>query len=203
LKGAAFLVGRLLTRDMQFTPNEYIESVTLDKAFLHFRLNTVNMISAVLTQVHELTHVVPGAGQEGIYGTNQSGKGKKVIIEYSAPNIAKSFHVGHLRSTIIGAFLVNLYKACGWEVIGMNYLGDWGTQVRLHFPPFRSYYLWSRVVRADRYRVRKVRIARKTRKRRYSAPLRDLRPGQQGRRNRPHRQRKCRCLVQAHGRRRP
>ena len=43
--------------------------------------------------------------------------GKKVVIEYSSPNIAKSFHVGHLRSTIIGTFLANLYKACGWEVI--------------------------------------------------------------------------------------
>jgi len=52
-----------------------------------------------------------------------------VIIEYSSPNIAKEFHAGHLRSTIIGAFLANLYKASGWEVISMNYLGDWGTQV--------------------------------------------------------------------------
>ncbi|KAH6907722.1 arginyl-tRNA synthetase [Coprinopsis sp. MPI-PUGE-AT-0042] len=125
-----------------FTPNEYIESVVHDKAFLHFRLNTNNMIRAVLTQVHELTHVVPQnapAGGQGLYGTNNLGEGKKVIIEYSSPNIAKSFHVGHLRSTIIGAFLANLYKACGWEVTSMNYLGDWGTQFGLIASGFEKY----------------------------------------------------------------
>jgi arginyl-tRNA synthetase len=89
------------------------------------------MIREVLNQVDSLTHHTPSKLPE--YGSNESGKGKKVIIEYSSPNIAKSFHVGHLRSTIIGAFLANLYQACGWEVITMNYLGDWGTQVLVYF----------------------------------------------------------------------
>jgi arginyl-tRNA synthetase len=107
---------------VQFEPDDYIESVQADKNFLHFMCKTPTLTRLILDQVHSLT-------KSSQYGTNQTGAGKKVIIEYSSPNIAKSFHVGHLRSTIIGAFLANLYKACGWEVISMNYLGDWGTQV--------------------------------------------------------------------------
>lgn len=62
---------------------------------------------------------------------DQYGKGQKegrVIIDYSSPNIAKSFGIGHLRSTIIGQALYNIYEFLGWECIGENHLGDWGTQ---------------------------------------------------------------------------
>lgn len=62
------------------------------------------------------------------FGKSELGKGKTVIIDYSSPNIAKPFGIGHLRSTIIGAALYNLYKALGYEVVGDNHLGDWGTQ---------------------------------------------------------------------------
>ena len=62
------------------------------------------------------------------YGENEEGKGKKVIVEYSSPNIAKPMHIGHLRSTIIGDSLANVYDKLGYEVIRWNYIGDWGTQ---------------------------------------------------------------------------
>lgn len=62
------------------------------------------------------------------YGPVNTGQGKRVIVEFSSPNIAKPFHAGHLRSTIIGGFLANVHEACGWDVIRMNYLGDWGKQ---------------------------------------------------------------------------
>jgi arginyl-tRNA synthetase len=58
----------------------------------------------------------------------KKGAQKTVIVEYSSPNIAKPMHVGHLRSTIIGETLANLYDLCGYKVIRWNYLGDWGTQ---------------------------------------------------------------------------
>ncbi|KAJ6549186.1 hypothetical protein B0H10DRAFT_2129089 [Mycena sp. CBHHK59/15] len=121
----------------QFQPDEYIESITHDKAFLHFQCKSTTLIREVLTQVHTLTYLTPD--KIPCYGSNTSGQGKKVIIEYSSPNIAKSFHVGHLRSTIIGGFLANLYKACGWDVISMNYLGDWGTQFGLIATGFEKY----------------------------------------------------------------
>lgn len=56
------------------------------------------------------------------------GAGKKVIVEYSSPNIAKAMHVGHLRSTVIGDALANVYEALGYDVVRWNYVGDWGTQ---------------------------------------------------------------------------
>ena len=73
-------------------------------------LKTPSLVRAVLTQVHEPTYDAPSGKLE--HGTNTSGAGKKVVIEYSSPNIAKIFRVGHLRSTIIGTFLANVYKAC-------------------------------------------------------------------------------------------
>jgi len=127
-----------LTRSLlQFEPDEWIESVDHDKTFLHFALRTTTLLRLVLDQVHALTYATSSGQPE--YGANTSGAGKRVIIEYSSPNIAKQFHVGHLRSTIIGAFLANLYKTCGWEVISMNYLGDWGTQFGLIAVGFDKY----------------------------------------------------------------
>ncbi len=62
------------------------------------------------------------------YGRSQNGQGKTVVIDYSSPNIAKRFSVGHLRSTIIGQALYNCFQFQGWRAIGDNHLGDWGTQ---------------------------------------------------------------------------
>lgn len=65
------------------------------------------------------------AGQMGI---SQTGRGKTVCMDYSSPNIAKNFHVGHLRTTIIGNSLYKIYKKLGYNVVRINHLGDWGTQ---------------------------------------------------------------------------
>jgi len=62
------------------------------------------------------------------YGSGRAGNGKTVVIDYSSPNIAKPFGIGHLRSTIIGQAIYNIYKFLGWQCVGDNHLGDWGTQ---------------------------------------------------------------------------
>ena len=62
------------------------------------------------------------------FGSSDLGKDETVVIDYSAPNIAKPMHIGHLRSTIIGRSLCNIYKFFGYKVISDNHLGDWGTQ---------------------------------------------------------------------------
>jgi arginyl-tRNA synthetase len=65
------------------------------------------------------------------YGTNSNGLGNLAVVEFSSPNIAKPFHAGHLRSTIIGNFIKNVLDANGWSTLTMNYLGDWGKQYGL------------------------------------------------------------------------
>ena len=62
------------------------------------------------------------------YGSLADGSGKTIVIDYSSPNIAKPFHVGHLRSTVIGGALYRIFEKLGYKCVGINHLGDWGTQ---------------------------------------------------------------------------
>ncbi|EZF33202.1 arginine-tRNA ligase [Trichophyton interdigitale H6] len=76
----------------------------------------------------------------GLRDQRDASKGKKkVVVEFSSPNIAKPFHAGHLRSTIIGGFIANLYTILGWEVLKINYLGDWGKQYGLLASGYEKY----------------------------------------------------------------
>lgn len=78
-------------------------------------------------------------------GVEQPGKGKTVCMDYSSPNIAKNFHVGHLRTTIIGNSLYKIYGKLGYNVIRINHLGDWGTQFGKLITAYRK---WSSKVPA-------------------------------------------------------
>ena len=62
------------------------------------------------------------------YGGSDEGQGKTICIDYSSPNVAKNFHVGHLRTTIIGNSLNKIFTKLGYHVERINHLGDWGTQ---------------------------------------------------------------------------
>jgi arginyl-tRNA synthetase len=94
------------------------------KSFTYHTLRTINH-AARAARENPTSHTEA-------YGTNPAeGDGKHMLIDFSSPNIAKPFHAGHLRSTIIGAVVANLYEAQGWRVTRLNYLGDWGTQYGL------------------------------------------------------------------------
>ncbi|XXF80923.1 arginine--tRNA ligase [Myxococcaceae bacterium GXIMD 01537] len=85
----------------------------------------------------EVIDAVRSAGTT--YGGGQEGQGKTVVIDYSSPNIAKPIAFHHIRSTVIGHCIANLYRALGWRVEGINYLGDWGKQFGLVAVGFQEY----------------------------------------------------------------
>ena len=95
-----------------------VEKVEVVGGYLNFYIQQEQMVEEVLKEID--------AQEE--YGKSEIGKGKNIVIDYSAPNIAKPFHIGHLRSTVIGGALYNIYKYLGYHTIGVNHLGDYGTQ---------------------------------------------------------------------------
>ena len=95
-----------------------VEKVEVVGGYLNFYIHQEQMVKEVLKEIDV---------QEE-YGKSEIGKGKNIVIDYSAPNIAKPFHIGHLRSTVIGGALYNIYKYLGYHTIGVNHLGDYGTQ---------------------------------------------------------------------------
>src|SRR3989339_1012728 len=101
------------------TKNEFIENAQALGPYLNLILNKEKIYSLVLSQAGKLKNK---------YGENGVNAEKTAIIDYSGPNIAKPIGVGHLRSTIIGQALANIYEATGYGVIRDNHLGDWGTQ---------------------------------------------------------------------------
>lgn len=98
--------------------NHLVESVVFTAGFLNIYLKRLEVSKSILNSIHD---------EKQSFGT-QPNNNKTVVIDYSSPNIAKSFSVGHLRSTVIGNSLKLIYQKLGYNVVGVNHLGDWGTQ---------------------------------------------------------------------------
>ena len=102
-----------------FVTDDVISEVTAINGYLNFKVNRVNFAKDVL-------NAVITSGEK--YGSSDVGKGKTICIDYSSINIAKPFHIGHLSTTVIGSALCKIYKFSGYNVVGINHLGDYGTQ---------------------------------------------------------------------------
>ncbi len=99
--------------------DENIEKVEIAGGYLNFYINKLNLTKNVLEEIEE---------KQEKFGSNNSGEGKNIVIDYSSPNIAKPFHIGHLRNTVIGSALYKIYKYLGYNTTSVNHLGDYGTQ---------------------------------------------------------------------------
>ena len=97
--------------------DDYISKIESAAGYLNFYINNENFVKNVLTEISE-------KGDE--FGSGS--QNQNIVIDYSSPNIAKPFHIGHLRTTLIGSSLYKIYKFLGNNVTGINHLGDYGTQ---------------------------------------------------------------------------
>ena len=96
-----------------------ISEVSAVNGFLNFKLNKNQITQEVIDEFDT---------EKENFGSQEQEKPQNIVIDYSAPNIAKPFHIGHLRSTVIGQALYNIYKYLGYNVTSINHLGDYGTQ---------------------------------------------------------------------------
>ena len=97
---------------------EKILKIDIAGGYLNFYINKNILVKDVLQRIED----------EEEYCKAPSKKNKNIVIDYSSPNIAKPFHIGHLKTTVIGGALYNIYKYLGYNVTGVNHLGDYGTQ---------------------------------------------------------------------------
>ena len=114
----------------RITGCEAFEKVENVNAYVNFFIDRAFFAGQVIEEVSE---------KGDRYGRSDVGMGRKVIVEYSSPNIAKPFHIGHIRSTVIGNAIYKLYDAVGFDVIRINHLGDYGTQFGKMIVAFRKW----------------------------------------------------------------
>ena len=102
-----------------FVCDGVIDEVSAVNGYLNFKVNKVGLAKSVLSEIFK---------EREKYGSSDEGNGKTVCIDYSSVNIAKPFHIGHLSTTVIGGSLYKIYKFLGYNAVGINHLGDYGTQ---------------------------------------------------------------------------
>ena len=123
-----FKLAKELKKSPMIIANEIKEKIVLDVAVIE-KVDVVSGYLNFFVNKEKLAEVIVNEFKTNKeYGKSKIGEGKNIVIDYSHPNIAKPFHIGHLRSTVIGQALYNAYEYLGYNVKGLNYLGDYGTQ---------------------------------------------------------------------------
>lgn len=102
-----------------FATDDAISEVEAVNGYLNFRVNRTALVKETLEKIAE---------QGEAFGSSDMGNGKTICIDYSSVNIAKPFHIGHLSTTVIGGALYRIFKFLGYNTVGINHLGDYGTQ---------------------------------------------------------------------------
>ena len=123
----------------KFPESELVEKPIANGTFLQFYFKPEPLSKIIIPSILKKRGKYGANNQLGLRDASDPSSKKRIIVEFSSPNIAKPFHAGHLRSTIIGGFLANLYEAAGWDVKRINYLGDWGRQFGLLANAFEKY----------------------------------------------------------------
>lgn len=114
----------------QITADENFDKVVNEGPYVNFFVSKTSYAKNILTEIHT---------KKEKYGTKDIGQGRSVIVEFSSPNIAKPFHIGHIRTTIIGNVLYNIYKFMGYNAIAINHLGDYGTQFGMLISAYKKW----------------------------------------------------------------
>jgi len=121
LKKSPVMIAEQLEKGIKekISDNAIISEVNTVNGFLNFKINKKLLAKEIVQEFSKSNNE---------FGKSNIGDGKTVLVEYSSPNIAKPFHIGHLKTTILGHCLYNVYKFLGYNTIGLNHLGDYGTQ---------------------------------------------------------------------------
>ena len=123
----------------KFPKSDLVEKPVVSGTFIQFFFKPEPLSKLIIPSILSKRAKFGTNDRLGLRDASDPSSKKKIIVEFSSPNIAKPFHAGHLRSTIIGGFLANLYEAAGWDVKRINYLGDWGRQFGLLANAFEKY----------------------------------------------------------------